>query len=793
MTTNELFEKLTRLGIELSLRGDRVRARGPKEALTPRLREEIASHKADLLEILSSDPATGDGAPSPRATRERVPKLSPGQIHIWNLVRRDPRTAAYNLGEAFRLVGPLDVAALEVALGELAARHDLLHSEIIAGSEPALRILPPEVVTWTHHDASAGANSLETTRRLVNDIARRPFDLERGPLARFHLVRLGETDHVVSIVTHHIISDGWSFEVIYKELSELYAAAGSSRPSQLDAPPPCWTDVAEAQRTWSDSSEAEATRVYWREKLAAPLRPLRLPRESRASRSYAGGHVPVRLPAEVRAAIDRLSGTSNTSAFMVLVAAYAFLLREMSGQDDILLCAPAACRERPELQGLVGYLNNVLALRIDLSGDPTFLELLERTREVALGAFRHQLLPFQEIAEWPHLARVPLTRAMFAFQGEAPHSLQLEGLTSERIAVDTGTANFDLALYVARGAEGFDGELSFKLDTFSPKSAEAFVDRLAAVISSAARDPTRRVSEINGTARLPGASAGHPEGHAGDAPVFNALEVQLGLIWERVLRTWPIYLDDDFFALGGHSLLAVRLLDEIEAELGRGLPLATFFEVTTIRSLARALQDDGWVPPSGALVAMHTGRSKIPLFLVHSFEGHVFFYNELAHSMGPEHSVYGLQASGLDGTGRLASRVERIADVHLREIRGTQPRGPYYIGAMCFGVAVALELVSRLHAEGEQAHVIFLDSVLDGRQALLANQPVGAPSVRVTRWLRDRVHTIRERLRERLREYRASFGPGPYGLRERRMRLALIEAWEAYRPRRLRRHDPADP
>ncbi len=771
MTARALLRRLDELGVELSVRSGRVQARAPEGVLTSDLRDEIASRKDELLEILSRDNELV--SPIPRTESDARAKLSPGQERIWRLARRDPQAMTYHLSEAFRVVGPLDTSALDAALLELARRHENLRTEVVDDAVTTLRALPAECAQWDRLDVSEAEAPLDAATASVRELSRTPFDLTDGPLARFHLVRLSDTDHVISITMHHMISDGWSFEVVYDELAALYAAARTGLPSSLPPVPIRWVDVAMWLSEWTDGPAAEVAREYWREVLAPPLEALALPRSASRGRGYEGEQTRVRLSLETRDAVDRLSAVANASPFMVWLAAYAWLLRERTGQDDILICVPAACRERHELQGVVGYLNNVVVLRVATGSAPTFVELVHAVREASLGAFRHQDLPFQEVAEFPHLARVPLTRAMFAYQGEPARTLELDGLETTRLPVENGTANFDIALYVGRSTEGLDASLSFKSDALSGDAAERFLDRLSLLVIEAAQDPTRRTTELADKGDAPVAIPASTSGHM--TPTFDSLEVRLTLIWERVLGTWPIHLDDDFFALGGHSLLAVRLLDEIERELGRELPLATFFEVTTVRSLARALQDDGWVPPTGPLVEMQASGSGRPMFVVHSFEGHTFFYNELAQSMGPEHPVYGLQAPGLDGSARPMQRVDRIAQAHLREIRRVQPEGPYTIAAMCFGVAVALDLAVRLHEIGEKTHIVFLDSVFDGRQALVSLQHVDLAEHRLSQLLRRGKRVLREQW-EQARDLLNSD-------RDHRMRSALARAWHRYDPR----------
>ena len=353
--------------------------------------------------------------------RERIP-LSFAQQRLWFLDQYEPNSSVYNIPSALRLKGSLDIAALEQSLNEIVRRHESLRTTFAAVDgeplqliAPALRMSVP-ITDLTHHSASDREHEAQ---RLATEQAREPFDLSQGPLLRVLLLCLGQDDHVLVLSMHHIVSDGWSRGVFYHELSMLYQAYTQGNPSPLSELPIQYADFAVWQRQWLQGEVLEDQLSYWKKQLAGAPALLQLPtdRPRPAVQSYRGAVQSIELSQELTQGLQALSARQGVTLFMTLLAVFQTLLYRYTGQNDIVVGSPIANRNRAEIEGLIGFFVNTLVLRTDLSGNPTFKELLTRVRETALGAYTHQDLPFEKLVEELHpqrsLSRSPLVQVLF--------------------------------------------------------------------------------------------------------------------------------------------------------------------------------------------------------------------------------------------------------------------------------------------------------------------------------------------------------------------------------------------
>ena len=333
--------------------------------------------------------------------------------------------------------------------------------------------------------------------------SRRPFDLAEGPLFRATLFRLDESDHAVLLAMHHIITDGWSFGVAAGELAALYGAFRDGHPSPLPEPPIQYADYALWQREWLRGEAQEALVDYWRHHLDG-VRPLELPtdRPRPPIRSSRGDLRWFSLPRDLSEAIVELGRREGTTPFMTLLAAFQLLLARTSGQESIPVGSPIANRNRAEVEGLVGYFINMLALRADLSGNPTFRELLGRVREAALGAYEHQDLPLEMLVEALRperdASRTPLFQVMFVLQNNQMPDTIPAGLELEPFGgAGTGTAKFDLSLAMAETGGGFSGSIEYATDLFDPATIDRMLGRLRTLLENVVGDPDRRVADLD--------------------------------------------------------------------------------------------------------------------------------------------------------------------------------------------------------------------------------------------------------------------------------------------------------
>ena len=428
--------------------------------------------------------------------------LSFAQQRLWFLDRLEPGNAVYNLPLAFRLIGRLEAPALAAAVSGVVRRHEALRTrfEVVAG-EPVQVVDPPAPMAVPVIDLS-GIEGREEAERLARIDAARPFDLARGPLLRVTLVRLAEEDHLVLATMHHIVSDGWSMGVFIREVAALYVAASDGRPSPLPELPVQYSDFALWQRRHLSGEALDRQLAYWRERLAGAPAALELPtdRPRPVVRRQLGAQRPWSTSAELLERLEALARSRGVTLFMVLLAAFQTLLRRLGGQADCLVGSPIANRNRAEIEGLIGFFVNALVLRGDLSGSPTFTELLERTREVALGAYAHQDLPFEKLVEelQPErsLSHTPLFQVVLGLQNAPVSAMELPDLRLEPVNPETGTAKFDLTVLLGAGPNGIAGSFEYDLDLFDPATVQAIADRYTVLLEGVAENPDRRLSDL---------------------------------------------------------------------------------------------------------------------------------------------------------------------------------------------------------------------------------------------------------------------------------------------------------
>jgi amino acid adenylation domain-containing protein len=431
--------------------------------------------------------------------------LSFAQERLWFIDRLEPGSASYNISMARRLGGALDVAALERALGEIVRRHEALRTTFreVDGS-PVQVIAPFGGFTLRLDDLSGlpDADPEVEVRRRVNEEAVLPFDLAAGPLFRAGLLRLGAEEHVLLLSMHHIVSDGWSMGVLFREMSALYAAYREGRESPLPALPVQYADYALWQREHLRGEMLERQLSYWRERLAGAPELLELPtdRPRPAMQTFRGAGERIELHGELLERLRALGRSEGATLYMVVLSAFQVLLSRYSGSEDIVVGSPMAGRTRTEVAGLIGFFVNTVVLRTDLSGNPGFREVLRRAREVTLGAYEHEELPFEklvaELQPERSLGHSPLFQVSFALEDAEESGNALEEWSTEGVDADFAHAKFDLTLaFVARGRD-LRGALSYSTDLFERGTAEGMLAHLARVLEQVAANADVRLSRL---------------------------------------------------------------------------------------------------------------------------------------------------------------------------------------------------------------------------------------------------------------------------------------------------------
>lgn len=440
-----------------------------------------------------------------RRARNGAGPLSFAQERLWFLEQLEPGIAFNNIPLAFRVTGTLNAAALELALCEMIRRHEPFRTTFNADNgQPVALAVPLPSFAVQAYDLSAlpEAKREAETQRLMAEGAQQPFDLTRSPLLRATLLRLSATEHFLVLVTHHIACDGWSLDVFHRELAALYEAFARGQPSPLAALPIAYGDFAAWQRDTLRGGDFERQLAYWRQQLngASPALDLSTDRPRPVVQTYCGATIHFALSATLSTELAQLSRKANVTPFMLLLAAFQTLLHRYSGQADILVGSPIAGRARVETEGLIGVFLNTLVLRGDLSGDPTFHELLQRIRQTALDAYAHQDVPFEKIAEAVQsnrdLSRSPLFQVMFILQNEPLRPLELAGLKVSTLPAHSGTAKFDLTLSLTETADGLAGFVEFNRDLFDADTITRMLEHFETLLASIVAHPEQRLSEL---------------------------------------------------------------------------------------------------------------------------------------------------------------------------------------------------------------------------------------------------------------------------------------------------------
>ncbi|HEU4557299.1 MAG TPA: non-ribosomal peptide synthase/polyketide synthase, partial [Longimicrobium sp.] len=435
--------------------------------------------------------------------------LSFAQQRLWFLAQLGGAGGAYQLPWRLRLRGALDREALARALERIVARHESLRTTFpTVDGEPVQRIVPVEESAFrlVEHDLTAAPDADDELRRIMLDAARAPFDLEQGPLFRGRLVRMAADDHALLLTMHHVVSDGWSLGVLEREMEALYTAFARGDADPLPPLPVQYADYAVWQRRQVDGDVLRRQAGYWRETLSGAPELLELPTDHPrpAKQEFAGATVPLILDDELTAGLKALGARHGTTLFMTLLAGWAAVLSRLSGQDDVVVGTPTANRGRAEVEELIGFFVNTLAVRVDLSGSPSVAELLGRVKERSLGAQHHQDMPFEQVVELVQpvrsLAHTPLFQVLFAWQNAPGGSLELPGLALGPLA-PTGSssqmsAKFDLSLALWEDDGRIGGEVTYATALFERETLERWLGYLRRVLEGMVADEQGSVEEL---------------------------------------------------------------------------------------------------------------------------------------------------------------------------------------------------------------------------------------------------------------------------------------------------------
>ena len=516
------------------------------------------------------------GIPQWQGDRARAP-LSFAQQRLWLIDQMQPGSFGYNMPSAFRMKGALDVRILEHSLNEVMQRHETLRTSfhVLEDTQPVQVIAAQATFSLPCIDLQHLPESERETAamRLAIEEAQSPFDLTKGSLLRGKLLRVGAEDHILLLTTHHIVSDGWSISVLSREAIMLYAAFSQNQPSPLPELSIQYADFAAWQRDWLQGERLEKLQTYWQKSLEA-MPALELPTNHPRPEltSYRGANLATSFSPALTDQLKAFSQSEGISLFTTLLTGFMTVLLRYTGQPDIVIRTPVANRTRQQTEALIGYFVNILALRADLSGNPTFRDALRRVNDACQGAFAHQDLPFEQVLEdlkpMRH-GRGPLFPVMFILQNISLDAPNVPGGTFSPLLVDSGLALFDLTVTAMDTLPALKINFNYNTDLFEAATIQTMMEDFKATLEEILVEPAQHLDAL--IARIPDhhipverSSLTHEmdalrEKAALVAP-RNETERTLVEIWQDVLGIPQLGIHNNFFELGGDSLAAMRAI-----------------------------------------------------------------------------------------------------------------------------------------------------------------------------------------------------------------------------------------
>jgi non-ribosomal peptide synthetase component F/thioesterase domain-containing protein len=752
-----------------------------------RIVEEVADHPdkrlsqllAPELPIAPVAPASTEKAPQaltleaqqvapPKPETVEVFELpaSASQFRFWRLSQIWPDSPAFNMPATVRISGPLSADHLERAMQAVVDRHEILRTTFkeLDGELRQLVVTRADVVLQRSdlRDAEQGELS-----RLVAEEARRLFDLEGGPLLRAHLVNVGAGDHILIVSLHHIISDGWSQNILQRELWSIYEALARTATPELAPLPIQYADFAVWQNEWLASEQAVEHLEYWMSTLNGSLPVLDFPTDHPPGQrpSVRGAVQSQRLDQRLVERLKTAAQSANVTMFMLTVSAFAVLLERFTGQPHLIIGAPAANRNT-QTEPLIGPFSGPIALRLDLAGDPTLGEVLKRVSQVTMDALDHAIYPFESIMERLKMRSVqgrnPLFQFYFLYQTAFLQPRQAGDLLVTPVPTPSFGNPFELQLAIIERHDGVFANLEYNQGLFEPASILNVLTYFVSVLEAIAADANHTIAGLTPPAiaqRTPAAATERTaKPYVGPR---SPAEAKLAAIWGQLFELSNVSICDDFFDLGGHSLMAASLMSIIEREFGIKVDLSNLLLNRTIEQLGQLIDGGHADSLESCLVPLRATGSRTALFCVHGGGGHALAYQALAESLPSDQPVYGLAAPELDGAQKAMS-VYELASLYCQEIKRAQAHGPYRLCGYSFGGFVALEMAAQLAAAGEVVEfVVMLDTANSG---YYRNLPWGSWIQFWTTRVLDRIHRYYRRFADH--KARVAFSSASYFVRK---------------------------
>ena len=460
---------------------------------------------AERTEALGREKQGLEAPPIARVQRDQALPLSFAQQRLWFLDQLEPNNPLYNVPRTIRLTGTLQADALEKALNEIVRRHETLRTSFTTVNDEPVQVIAPSLaapLALTDLTSLPESEREEEARRLVMEEAKRPFHLGEASMLRVSLLKLSDDDHVLVLNTHHIISDRWSLGVLSQELATLYEAFLENKPSPLPELPVQYADYAVWQRAFLSGEVLDKQLAYWKRHLAGAPATIDLPtdRPRPPVQTFSGAQATTHLPHTLVDALKELGRKEGVTFFMTMLAAFNVLLSRYCGQDDLVVGSPIAGRNRAEVEKLIGFFVNTLVLRTNLSGNPSFRELLGRVRESAMGAYAHQDLPFEKLVEElkpeRDLSRNPLFQVMLILQNVPRVGQTMGELTVGSFSTPSRSSKFDLTLILSEESDGVRATFEYNTDLFDTATVERMLAHLQGVLEAVAADPAQSIAEV---------------------------------------------------------------------------------------------------------------------------------------------------------------------------------------------------------------------------------------------------------------------------------------------------------
>ncbi|HEU5138277.1 MAG TPA: condensation domain-containing protein, partial [Steroidobacteraceae bacterium] len=512
MNREELLDLCARRGIVLGVEADQLKVRAAKGALDESLRQMLLEHKQPLVEWLSANRSRDERRNVPavqRVAREGPVPASLAQQRLWFMDQLEAGAAAYQVRGAIRLYGVLDREALRRALNTLITRHEALRTTFAHVNGEVQQLIAVDACFALHEADLSGDDVSAREARIADHIAQEAtdrFDLSTGPLIRGRLLRVNAEEHVLLLTMHHIASDGWSVGIILNEIRTLYAAYREGRASPLDELPIQFADYAIWQRKWLQGEVLQNQIDYWKQQLAGAPALLELPldRPRPATQSYRGETVAFTLERELCEQLRFLARQHDVTLFMVVYAALAVVLSRLSAQEDVVIGMPVANRPRVELEGLVGFFVNMLAVRVQVDATESVRELLSRVQEKMLGGYAHQEIPFEQVVEILQpprsLSHSPVFQVCLIWQNPLQAESReewLPGLRMKPLPTSTATSKFDLSWALQEVGGEIVGTAQYASDLFDRETMARWVGHFKAALGEMVRDARQPVGELS--------------------------------------------------------------------------------------------------------------------------------------------------------------------------------------------------------------------------------------------------------------------------------------------------------